>query len=67
MLGLGPEVGRATGAERRTFWGLSGVADFMVWPRANVGWYVEPGYEVTFRDGRRHHGLAIAAGILIGR
>ena len=33
----------------------------------NIGWYVEPGYELTFRDGTRHHGLAIAGGLLIGR
>jgi hypothetical protein len=67
MLGLGPELIHTTGRERRTFWGLSSVLDFMIWPRKNVGWYVEPGYELTFRDGTKHHGLAIAAGLLIGR
>jgi len=67
MAGVGPEVGHATGAEHATFWGLSAVADLMFWPRANVGWYLEPGYEVTFRQGSTRSGLAIAAGLLIGR
>jgi hypothetical protein len=67
MLGAGPELGHATGAERDTFLGLSAVADFMFWPRRNVGWYLEPGYEVTFRNGSDRHALAIAAGLLIGR
>jgi hypothetical protein len=43
------------------------VLDFMFWPRKNVGWYVEPGYEVTFRGGTTHHGLGISGGMLIGR
>jgi hypothetical protein len=67
MIGVGPELIHATGPAHTTFWGLSSVLDFMFWPRKNVGWYVEPGYELTFRDGTAHHGLAIAAGLLIGR
>jgi hypothetical protein len=67
MVGVGPELVHVTGPDRATFWGLSSVLDFMVWPRKNVGWYVEPGYEVTFRGGATHHGLGISAGLLIGR
>ena len=67
MVGIGPEIIRATGPHAATFWGVSSVADFMFWPRRNVGWYVEPGYEATFRQGEKHHGLSIAAGLLIGR
>jgi hypothetical protein len=67
MIGVGPELIHATGPDHGTFWGISTVLDFMFWPRKNVGWYVEPGYELTFRDGAKHHGLAIAAGLLIGR
>jgi hypothetical protein len=67
MIGIGPEIVHATGPNRATFWGLSSVLDFMFWPRRNVGWYVEPGYELTFRDGTTHRGLGIAAGLLIGR
>jgi hypothetical protein len=39
----------------------------MFWPRKNIGWYLEPGYEVTFRDGTTHRGIGMAAGLLIGR
>jgi hypothetical protein len=67
MIGLGPELVHAPGADHRTYWGLSSVLDFMFWPRKNVGWYVEPGYELTRRDGATQHGLGIAVGVLIGR
>jgi hypothetical protein len=67
MIGVGPELIRTTGRDAETFWGVSTVLDFMFWPRKNIGWYVEPGYELTFRDGTKHHSLAIAAGLLIGR
>jgi hypothetical protein len=67
MIGVGPEIVHTTGPNSATFWGLSSVLDFMFWPRLNVGWYVEPGYELTFRGGATRHGLAIAAGLLIGR
>jgi hypothetical protein len=43
------------------------VVDFMFWPRKNVGWYVEPGYEVTFQSSDRRQGLGISGGLLIGR
>jgi hypothetical protein len=39
----------------------------MFWPTRNIGWYIEPGYEVTFRHRATHHGIAVAAGLLIGR
>jgi len=67
MIGLGPEVIHATGPDSGTFWGLSSVIDLMFWPKKNVGWYVEPAYEITFRDGGTGRGLGIAAGLLIGR
>jgi hypothetical protein len=66
MVGVGPEIVRETGSHRGTFWGVSSVVDLMFWPRKRVGWYVEPGYEVTFRQGSAHHGLGMAAGLLIG-
>jgi hypothetical protein len=65
--GVGPELIHVTGPDHGTFWGLSSVLDFMFWPRKNIGWYVEPGYELTVRDKTTRHGLAIAAGLLIGR
>ncbi|HWW84761.1 MAG TPA: hypothetical protein VNZ26_14225 [Vicinamibacterales bacterium] len=67
MVGAGPEVIHATGADHATFWGLESVIDVMFWPKRNVGWYLEPGYELTFRDGTHHNGLGFSAGLLIGR
>jgi hypothetical protein len=67
MVGVGPELVHATGLHPETYWGLSSVLDFMFWRSKNVGWYLEPGYEVTFHDGTAHHGLAMAAGLLVGR
>ena len=67
MIGVGPELVHVAGTTPQTYWGLSSVLDFMFWPKRNVGWYLEPGYEVTFHDGTAHHGLAVAAGLLIGR
>lgn len=66
MAGVGPEVIHST-VGPRTFWGLSGVGDLMVWPRQNVGWYLEPGIERTFRPGAHETGLAMAAGLILGR
>jgi hypothetical protein len=67
MIGIGPELIHVSGPDRGTFWGIEGVLDFMFWPTKNVGWYVEPGYEITFRDGARHRGIGVAAGLLIGK
>lgn len=67
MAGVGPELIHATGAEAGTFWGVSAVADFMFWPKKNVGWYLEPGYEAAFRAGAARQGFAIALGLIIGR
>jgi hypothetical protein len=67
MVGVGPELIHATGPEHRTFWGVSAVLDFMFWPTTNIGWYLEPAYEATFRNGTTQHGMGIAAGLLIGR
>jgi hypothetical protein len=67
MIGVGPELIHATGPSPQTYWGLSSVLDFMFWPKRDVGWYLEPGYEVTFHGGTAHHGLAMAAGLIIGR
>lgn len=67
MVGVGPDVVHNTGREPGTFWGLSLIGDIMVWPRKSVGWYIEPGYELTFRHGVSHGGLGISAGLLIGR
>jgi hypothetical protein len=67
MAGVGPELIHATGVEAGTFWGISTVADFMFWPSRNLGWYLEPGYDVVFRAGGTRQGFAVAAGLIIGR
>jgi len=67
MAGVGPEIVHATGDEAATFWGISAVADFMFWPKKNVGWYLEPGYEADFRAGTTRQGFAMAGGLIIGR
>lgn len=67
MAGVGPEIIHATGTEAGTFWGLSAIADVMFWPKKNIGWYLEPAYEVAFRHGGTHPDVAFAAGLIIGR
>jgi hypothetical protein len=67
MIGAGPEIVHVTGRESSTYLGFSAVLDFMFWPRRNIGWYVEPGYEATFQDSATHHGWGVAAGLLLGR
>ena len=67
MVGIGPELIHGTGADSATYWGVSSVLDLMFWPRKNIGWYLEPGYEVTFPGGAARHGAAMAAGLIIGR
>jgi hypothetical protein len=67
MVGIGPEFVLSSAPNGANFWGVSSVVDLMFWPRQNVGWYVEPGYEVTFRDGTTRHGFGISGGLLIGR
>jgi hypothetical protein len=67
MIGAGPEIVHSFGPNRGTAWGVEAVLDFMFWPRKNIGWYVEPGYEITFRDGAQHRGVGVSAGLLIGR
>jgi hypothetical protein len=63
MIGLGPEVVR--GAHHITSTGVEGVLDFMFWPGKDIGWYVEPGYELVFQHGT-HRAVNIAAGLLVG-
>jgi hypothetical protein len=67
MIGAGPEIVHAFGPDHGTFWGVEAVLDFMFWPRKNIGWYLEPGYEITFPGGTPHHGAGVSGGLLIGR
>ena len=65
MAGVGPELVHTSGADPGTFLGGEAVLDFMYWPRKNVGWYVEPSYDLVSRHGVAR-GLGISAGLLIG-
>ena len=66
MAGIGPELIHSTNSDG-THAGLSAVADLMIWPKQDIGWYVEPGYEAAFPAEGVRHGFAIAGGLLIGR
>ncbi len=66
MAGVGPELVYST-VDHDALWGLSVVADLMVWPSKSVGWYLEPGWERTFQHSTHQDGLAVAAGLIIGR
>jgi hypothetical protein len=65
MIGVGPELVHSLGAQGGTAPGLVSVLDFMFWPNRNVGWYLEPGYEVVFDHGSKHV-VNATAGLLIG-
>ena len=65
MAGLGPSVSRTMGGpERGTALSLEAVLDFMFWPSKRVGWYIEPGWSVSFR--KREQFLGATAGLLLG-
>lgn len=66
MAGLGPELSwtltRGSPARRVA---TECALDLMVWPTKNVGWYLEPTYDLTsFRASGRS--LALAAGLIVG-
>ncbi len=52
MVGVGPELVHAfgPGIASRTFFGVEGAFDFMFWPADHVGFWVEPTYDLVFRD-----------------
>ena len=54
---LGPRIG--------TFFGGEAVADFMFWPSRHVGLWVEPSYDLVFRDGLSH-GVGSTGGVIFG-
>jgi hypothetical protein len=52
MIGVGPELVHAFGGRQRpgTFFGVEGALDFMFWPTKHVGLWVDPTYDLVFRD-----------------
>ena len=66
MIGLGPALVHVPGDEQGgTYPGAEMVLELMFWPREDVGWYVEPGYDLLFHDGTQH-ALGVTAGLLVG-
>ena len=65
MIGVGPELSHSLEGHAGTAPGLVSVLDFMFWPTKNVGWYVEPAYEIIFRHGSKGS-FAVTGGLLIG-
>lgn len=64
MIGLGPEIARYGS---RTSLGAEAALDLMFWPyeHKDVGWYLEPGYELVFGHGTSR-ALNLSGGLLIG-
>ena len=67
MIGIGPEVVLVSNpATKSTYFGGVAALDFMFWPWGrHVGLWVEPEYDLVFRDGLSH-GLGSSAGLLLG-
>jgi hypothetical protein len=66
MAGLGPELVRTSGTESDgTFWGVEFALDFMFWPWKNVGFSVEPTYDLVFRDGVDRN-IGVSGGLIFG-
>jgi hypothetical protein len=65
MAGVGPEISYHSGPGAGTSVATEVVADWMFWPKKNVGWYLEPGYSFTAVS-RGERNVAIAAGLIIG-
>jgi hypothetical protein len=65
MIGVGSELSHTLQGHGGTAPGLVSVLDFMFWPTKNIGWYVEPAYEIIFRHGSRGS-FAVTGGLLIG-
>lgn len=65
MFGVGPSIDRTFGGrDRGTTASAEFVADFMFWPQANVGWFIEPAFSINPATGRKSFGAT--GGLLIG-
>jgi hypothetical protein len=66
MMGVGPELVRKfNGDGQGTSLGWEAVLDFMFWPTNNIGWYLEPGYDLVPSRGDEQS-LGITGGLIIG-
>jgi hypothetical protein len=63
MIGVGPEVARATGANRGTYFGGEVALDFIFWPWGeHVGLWIEPEYDQQGASS----GIGTTGGVLFG-
>jgi hypothetical protein len=66
MPGLGPELVSVSGTGKDgTFGGIEFALDFMFWPSGRVGLWIEPSYDIVFRDGISH-GVGGTGGLIFG-
>jgi hypothetical protein len=65
MVGGGPSFSRTlNGPERGNAWSAEFALDWMFWPTKNVGWFVEPTWNINPRNGQQS--AAVSIGVLIG-
>jgi len=66
MVGFGPEMVQfAAPGDQATVWGVEGALDLMLWPTQHYGLWVEPSYDLLFRD-RVEGGMGGTAGVMLG-
>jgi hypothetical protein len=66
MVGLGPEVVGYRGTQKDgAFFGVEFAVDLMFWPSRHLGLWIEPSYELVFRNGREHS-VASTGGVIFG-
>jgi hypothetical protein len=65
MAGAGPSLSRTlNGPDQGNSWSVEFALDWMFWPTKNIGWFIEPTWSVTPKNGQQ--AAAISIGILIG-
>ena len=66
MIGVGPELVRVSNpTTKATYGGAQLALDFMFWPSQHVGLWVEPSYDLVFRNAVSH-GIGSTGGLLLG-
>jgi hypothetical protein len=67
MAGAGPELSwNLAGPHQTQALTAEFALDLMVWPAKNVGWYVEPSYNISGFSATSTRSQGITAGLLIG-
>lgn len=67
MAGAGPELSwNLAGAHQTQALTTEFALDLMIWPTKNVGWYVEPSYDISGFGATSTRSLGVDAGLIIG-